>query len=241
MPADVLPTVARKAGSPSRGASHLLSDAYGPLDCGLCLDGFSSIREPLAMAAADPLRPHHFDHITPTGARRQDGPKGSCPPSAPPCQGSRPRPPRTASGAPLLDLAALAPLMPRLTALPLPASSGDMGARIPVMLAHTGLRSLALPLHSLVLWPAHSELHALSCFRHLQSLEWLGCRFSASDSAWLPQLRVLGGLTSLLIRPAVDTWDAAAVDTLRTGFPSLAALALCTYSVAGGGCCRGGG
>jgi hypothetical protein len=123
------------------------------------------------------------------------------------------------------DVAALAPLVPHLTSLALAADAPVTGCGIRGLVAFTALRSLALALHS---WVAvRDKLQVLSSLDHLQALEWLGDEDGVASAArWLPPLRALSGLTNLMIRPALDRWDEAAVDALRAGFPELAALAL---------------
>jgi hypothetical protein len=127
------------------------------------------------------------------------------------------------------ELANLAPLLPHLTALTMRPSAAYVGAARPGLQALTGLRSLALPLHTWGLQAAHEVLRSLSSLPHLQALEWLDggtALESVSAATHFTSLLFLAHLTSLLIRPVLQDWDQAAVDTLLTGFPHLSALAL---------------
>jgi hypothetical protein len=235
----VLSTISRKAGRATRRACHLLSYAYGPLDCGLRLDGSSSVQQLLSMTAHSSSC---FEHVTclvltapipPPNAAPLESPAGSLPTlcAAMPKLASL-RVPITIRD--LNGLAGSVPLLPRLTSLALPS----------VTFANPGLPSLELTrLHSVVLplhaWATPSTLQVLSSFHRLRALEWLDGALEAYGSGavdpapmavdaerYFTPLRVLSDLTSLLIRPGSHTWDQAALDTLRTGFPMLAALAL---------------
>jgi hypothetical protein len=242
LPADVLPTIARKAGRPARRACRLLSDAHGPLACGLRLDGVSGARELLAMAA---LRPRRFDHITSLVLARPN-PAGQSPlhPTGrlPPLYRALPSLSSlcVAHHVDATDLAGLAALAPRLTALTLLRPAGG-DARLSNLLALTGLHSLAIPLLSWALQTARHEgdtialalprvlqaLGSLSCLRALKWLDEEEAMLSPLPAATIfTPLGVLRGLTSLQIRPGMGTWDQGAVDTLRTGFPELSTLAL---------------
>jgi hypothetical protein len=226
LPAGVQSTIARTAGRPARRACRLLSDAYGPLDGGLRMDGVDDAQELLGMVA---LSPHRFDCVTSLVLVAR--PTTVCPAGCIPalCTAL----PKLSSMYSVIrihgaDVAALAPLVPHLTSLVL-AAHAHMGAGLGSLVPRlTWLRSLALPLAS---WchnqTVQHELQVLSSLRHLQALEWLGGEGSVASAAlWLPPLRALSGLTSLLIRPALHSWDEAAVDALRMGFPELVAVAL---------------
>jgi hypothetical protein len=240
LPADILSTIARRAGRPTSRASRLLSNAHGPLGCGLRLDGLGGARELLAMAA---LRPHRFDHVTSVVLTTRAGEPLAHPTGIllPLCN-ALPKLAALSTARPkdCTDLAGLAPLVPHLTALNLPRPAGG-GDGLPSLLALTGLRSLAIPLLSWAMLTAKhaggraaqqaaavAALHSLGSLRCLRALEWLHGPGNATGvpAEWFASLSVLGGLTSLLIRADLHTWDPAAVATLRTGFPELSALAL---------------
>jgi hypothetical protein len=236
LPADVLPTIAGKAGRPARRACRLLGDAYGPLDCGLRVDGPIGAYELLGMVA---LNTRRFDHIT---SLVLTAPKSTeegeevcaCPEGLLPALCTA-LPTLTALTTPHslsnADVAGLAPLARHLTALKLPTGNYDYSCGVASLLALTGLRSLAIPLHSWAAGPEERQLQALSGLCQLRALEWLSEDLFSGDAAtWFVPLRVLSGLTSLLIRPAIGTWDQAALETLREAFPRLSALALLVES-----------
>jgi hypothetical protein len=241
LPAGPLSLIARATGRPSRRASKQLLDAYGPLDCGLRLQGTDTVASVLAMLDQN-RRP--FTHITavslpwthvesPSATEACSSFVAAIPTAFPRLQSLSLsslalHPSRQPS------LSHLTALSSCLTSLTVPCGRG-LAAALQRMQPLTHLRSLTITgdwipqASSKGLLEVMGELNSLPQLQHLQLCDtdfYARARQCLSAAAHLPSLRCADSLTHLACGLHLVDWDEAALSTLRSGLPRLSSLAL---------------
>jgi hypothetical protein len=254
LPRGPLSLIARATGRPSRRASKLLLHTYGPLDCGLLLDGTDDLKSVLATLDKDRCRYTHISAVSFDWSYASYPAYGTCSdfltaiPTAFPRLQSLSLPAAALHTACQPSLSHLTALSSSLTSLTVPCGRG-LAAALQRMQPLTHLRALTVtgmvaPRGTLGSGVEESpegfqqfidELNKLPQLQHLQLCD-THHRYQSSQrphlsaAAHLPSLRCADSLTHLACGLHLVDWDEAAIRTLSSGLPCLSSLALSFFA-----------